>query len=208
MIFIDPKLWQVASGTPIGNVDEGDIIQLRENLVPVYFYVAKHDYESSLNGAGRTLVVRKDVYDDQRWDNDAENAYARSTLNRWFNNTYKNMLDPDVQAAMGTTKFYYTPGNGKNTVGTLGRAIFALSLTELGQSQTDANTEGSALPIASTLQVAYRNGSSTTQWTRSPNTLYTGSAWRMSPYGVANSYYCGSTSGSRPVFTLPSDFRI
>ena len=201
MIFIDRKLWQVASETPIGNVDVGDIIQLRENLVPVDFYVAKHDYESSLNGAGRTLVVRKDVYDDQRWDNDNENAYARSTLNRWFNNTYKNMLDPDVQAAMGTTKFYYTPGNGKNTVGTLGRAIFALSVTELGYSHAYANTEGSALPIAATL------GRSSAQWTRSPDTNNTYGVFMMG-FGSVRSLSCNTSYGSCPAFTLPSDFLI
>ena len=68
MIFIDPKLWAVASGKPLGNFSEGDIIQLNEGGVPVDFYVAKHDYESGLNGAGRTLVVRKDVYDNRAWD--------------------------------------------------------------------------------------------------------------------------------------------
>ena len=40
-------------------------------------------------------------------------------------------------------------------MGTLERAIFALSLTELGQSHTYVNTEGSALPIASTLRIAH-----------------------------------------------------
>ena len=208
MIFIDPKLWAVASGTPIGNVAVGDIIQLRENLVPVDFYVAKHDYESGLNGAGRTLVVRKDTYDDRVWDSGNVNAYASSDLDSWFNSTYKNMLDADIRSLIGTTKIRYTPGNGNNTVGTLERAIFALSLTELGQSHSYANTEGSALPIASTLRIAYRNGSATTQWTRSPCTNYTRRAWRLNSNGGVGDVGCYGTGGSRPVFTLPSDFRI
>lgn len=55
----------VESGTAIGDLDEGAIIKLNESGAPVEFYVAKHDYEPDLNGAGRTLVVRKDVYDQR-----------------------------------------------------------------------------------------------------------------------------------------------
>ena len=208
MIFIDRKLWQVASETPIGNVDEGDIIQLRENLVPVDFYVAKHNYESGLNGTGRTLVVRKDTYDNRVWDSGNVNAYASSDMDSWFNSTYKNMLDADIRSLIGTTKIRYTPGNDNNTVGTLERAVFALSLTELGRSSPYANTEGSALPIASTLRIAYRNGSATTQWTCSPYTYNTVGAWRLSSDGKIGTSNCYNLRGSRPVFTLPSDFRI
>ena len=196
------------SGPSLSDFQEGTLIKIRENGTPVDFYVAKHDYESGLNGAGRTLVVRKDTYDDRVWDNGNVNAYASSDLDSWFNSTYKNMLDADIRSLIGTTKIRYTPGNGNNTVGTLERAVFALSLTELGQSHTDANTEGSALPIASTLRIAYRNGSPTTQWTRSPCTINANFAVYLSSNGIVGYYYCYYTYGSRPAFTLPSDFRI
>lgn len=194
--------------TTLGNKSTGSIIKLKENGTLVDFYVAKHDYESGLNGAGRTLVVRKDTYDDRVWDNGNVNAYASSDLDSWFNSTYKNMLDADIRSLIGTTKIRYTPGNGNNTVGTLERAIFALSLTELGQSHTYANTEGSALPIASTLRIAYRNGSATTQWTRSPGTVNTNDAWRLNSNGNVDSYYCNNSHGSRPAFTLPSSLYV
>ena len=194
--------------TTLGNKSTGSIIKLKENGTLVDFYVAKHDYESGLNGAGRTLVVRKDTYDDRVWDNGNVNAYASSDLDSWFNSTYKNMLDADIRSLIGTTKIRYTPGNGNNTVGTLERAIFALSLTELGQSHTYANTEGSALPIASTLRIAYRNGSATTQWTRSPSTYNTGDAWRLGSDGGIYYYGCGNSGGSRPAFTLPSSLYV
>ena len=194
--------------TTLGNKSTGSIIKLKENGTLVDFYVAKHDYESSLNGAGRTLVVRKDTYDDRVWDSGNVNAYASSDLDSWFNSTYKNMLDADIRSLIGTTKIRYTPGNGNNTVGTLERAIFALSLTELGQSHSYANTEGSALPIASTLRIAYRNGSATTQWTRSPLTNGTLNAWWLSSNGGINSNFCSSSYGSRPAFTLPSSLYV
>lgn len=194
--------------TTLGNKSTGSIIKLKENGTLVDFYVAKHDYESSLNGSGRTLVVRKDTYDDRVWDSGNVNAYASSDLDSWFNSTYKNMLDADIRSLIGTTKIRYTPGNGNNTVGTLERAIFALSLTELGQSHTYANTEGSALPIASTLRIAYRNGSATTQWTRSPNTDNTNYAWGLDSNGYIGNGYCNGSGGSRPAFTLPSSLYV
>ena len=194
--------------TILGNKSTGSIIKLKENGTLVDFYVAKHDYESSLNGSGRTLVVRKDTYDDRVWDSGNVNAYASSDLDSWFNSTYKNMLDADIRSLIGTTKIRYTPGNGNNTVGTLERAIFALSLTELGQSHSYANTEGSALPIASTLRIAYRNGSPTTQWTRSPYTGSASNAWGLSSDGDIGYGNCYRSSGSRPAFTLPSTLSV
>lgn len=192
----------------LGSVAVGTLVKLNENGSPVDFYVAKHDYESGLNGAGRTLVVRKDTYDDRVWDNGNVNAYARSDLDSWFNRTYKNMLDADIRSLIGTTKIRYTPGNGNNTVGTLERAIFALSLTELGLSYTYANTEGSALPIASTLRIAYRNGSRTAQWTRSPYTDGSDNAWRLSAKGSVDNARCNYSIGARPAFTLPATVLI
>lgn len=193
--------------TTLGNKATGSIIKLKENGTLVDFYVAKHDYESGLNGSGRTLVVRKDCYDNRVWDSGNVNAYAGSDIDTWFNGTYKNMLDATIRSLIGTTKIRYTPGNGNNTVGTLERSIFALSLTELGESHSYANVEGSALPIASTLKIAYLNGNANTQWTRSPYTGGTCSAWGLGSVGVSGSN-CGSARGSRPAFTLPSDLYV
>lgn len=198
------KAFPVPPLPSLAEMAEGTLVKMNESGAPVEFYVAKHDYESSLNGAGRTLVVRKDTYDDRVWDNGNVNAYASSDLDSWFNSTYKNMLDADIRSLIGTTKIRYTPGNGNNTVGTLERAIFALSLTELGQSHSYANTEGSALPIASTLQIAYQGGSATTQWTRPPATNNRVSSFFQNSNGTFGAVACTSTYGSRPCFTLPS----
>ena len=194
--------------TTLGNKSTGSIIKLKENGTLVDFYVAKHDYESSLNGAGRTLVVRKDVYDQRQWHSSNVNAYASSTIDSWLNSTYKNLLDADIRSLIGTTKIRYTPGNGNWNVSTLERSVFLLSLTELGESHTYANTEGSALPIASTLKIAYQNGSPTYQWTRSPLTDDTDGAWRLGSSGDIGYSGCTGTGGSRPAFTLPSSLYV
>ena len=194
--------------TTLGNKSTGSIIKLKENGTLVDFYVAKHDYESGLNGAGRTLVVRKDVYDIRAWHSSNVNAWANCTMRSWLNSTYKALLDSDIQELMGTTTYYYTPGNGNTTVTTRSDAVFLLSGTELGKSTSYLNVEGSALPIASTLQIAYQGGSATTQWTRSPYTYDASSAWRLGSDGGIGSNYCANTDGSRPAFTLPSSLYV
>ena len=195
--------------TTLGNKSVGSIVKLEENGVLVDFYVAKHDYENGLNGSGRTLVVRKDCYDTRQWHTSNVNAYATSAIDTWLNSTYKNLLDADIRGVIGTTKIKYTPGNGNTTVGTLERAIFLLSVTELGRSASYANTEGTALSIASSLQIAYLNGSAVVQWTRSPYTNDTNYAYCLNTNGNVHYYHCCfSTYGSRPAFTLPSTLSV
>lgn len=194
--------------TTLGNKSVGSIVKLKENGVLVDFYVAKHDYENGLNGSGRTLVVRKDCYDTRQWHTSNVNAYATSAIDTWLNSTYKNLLDADIRGVIGTTKIKYTPGNGNTTVGTLERAIFLLSVTELGRSASYANTEGTALSIASSLQIAYLNGSAVVQWTRSPYTNSTSVAYYLGTNGSVSNGSCGNTYGSRPAFTLPSTLSV
>lgn len=194
--------------TTLGNKSVGSIVKLKENGVLVDFYVAKHDYENGLNGSGRTLVVRKDCYDTRQWHTSNVNAYATSAIDTWLNSTYKNLLDADIRGVIGTTKIKYTPGNGNTTVGTLERAIFLLSVTELGRSASYANTEGTALSIASSLQIAYLNGSAVVQWTRSPYTSSTSNAYFLRTNGNVYNYNCNNTYGSRPAFTLPSTLSV
>lgn len=194
--------------TTLGNKSVGSIVKLKENGVLVDFYVAKHDYENGLNGSGRTLVVRKDCYDTRQWHTSNVNAYATSAIDTWLNSTYKNLLDADIRGVIGTTKIKYTPGNGNTTVGTLERAIFLLSVTELGRSASYANTEGTALSIASSLQIAYLNGSAVVQWTRSPYTYSTSNAYYLNTVGDVNHYSCSDAYGSRPAFTLPSALSV
>ena len=194
--------------TTLGNKSVGSIVKLKENGVLVDFYVAKHDYENGLNGSGRTLVVRKDCYDTRQWHTSNVNAYATSAIDTWLNSTYKNLLDADIRGVIGTTKIKYTPGNGNTTVGTLERAIFLLSVTELGRSASYANTEGTALSIASSLQIAYLNGSAVVQWTRSPSTNGTSSAYFLFTGGDVYYHRCYDPYGSRPAFTLPSTLSV
>lgn len=185
----------------------GSIVKLKENGVAQEFYVAKHGYPTS--GNGRTLLVRRYIYDTRQWHTSNVNAYASCALDSWFNNTYYNLLDADIKAQIAAVAIPYTPGNGNNSVTTLSRKVFALSVTELGRTASYANVEGSALPIASTLQIAYNSsGSAVVQWTRSPSTNYTDFACYLYTNGSVYDGGCTNAFGARPAFTLPSSLSV
>ena len=198
-----------SSGIPLSTVALGDILMLNENGSTVPFYVCKHDYESGLNGAGRTLLVRKDCYDNRAF-NSKNNAFSSSSMDTWLNNTWLKLLDADIQAAISKTKFYYTTGNGKNTVTTLQRAVFLLSVTELGKSSGYANTEGTALSsaVCRQLAIAYYDGYATVQWTRTPMKSDTFYVFCLSTDGGLDRRMSGNLNSSRPAFTLPDTFPV
>ena len=210
MVIVSKQLTVPSLDKQLSNYAEGDIVKIIENGSPVEFYVGKHNYESVLNGTGRTLVVRKDCYDYRAWHSSNVNAWATCSMRSWLNSTYLNMLDADIRSLIGTTKYYYTPGNGNWSVTTRSDAVFLLSAYELGESASASffNNEGTTLPNATNYQTANMNGSAVLQWTRSPYTSNTSSAIFLYLTGYAYYAPCIRTDGSRPVFTLPSSTKF
>lgn len=204
-----PAMEAPVTGIVLADIAEGSIVKLNEDGKPVEFYVAKHNYESSLNGAGRTLLVRKDCYDLRQWDSGSRNGYDYSEIDEWLNAGYIALLGADVREAVGQTEIHYTiSGDGANDLSTMMRSVFLLSLTEFGLSEKGSvNEEGAALPIASVLRVANYNGEAVTQWTRSPywvnpwlfDQVALVDDWGKSTFDVVSQY-----AYSRPAFTLPA----
>nr|DAE36789.1 MAG TPA: hypothetical protein [Caudoviricetes sp.] len=198
-----------ARKTTLAELAEGSIIRLAEGDSLARFIVAKHDYESGLNGTGRTLVVRKDCYSEERWNSYSNgNAYASGNIDNWLNYVYKDLLSTIPKPAIEPVKIRYTIGNKNNTVSTLQREIFLLSATELGVTDPYINTEGSALKIASSLRIAYKNGSLCIQWTRSPYKRGDNSVVYFGTNGNIGTDTCSAEHGSRPAFTLPSTIDV
>lgn len=194
-----------ASYIALSTIAEGSLVKLTENGMPVEFYIAKHNYESGLNGAGRTLLVRKECYDNRVWNTSQVAQFPSSSICSWLNSEYKALHNEQVQSLMGATKFYGTVGNGDHSVTTFSKAVFLLSGTELGASSTYMNAEGSQLPTYATLMVATMNGSAVIQWTRSTSTYFSDYyAYYMNETGgTANHDVSAFSHGSRPCFTLP-----
>lgn len=202
MVIVSRQLTVPSIGKQLSDYAEGDIVKILENNIPTEFYVAKHNYESGLNGNGRTLVVRKDCYDKRQRDiSGSDYDYANSNIDTWLNGAYKNLLSDNIQNLIETTKFYYT--ESYNNIGILNRAIFLLSATELGYSDYYINIEGVELSISNILKITFLNNIATSQWTRSTSKYFNGSILVTSA-GNVDSGFSSKNNGSRPVFTLPS----
>ena len=212
--------YDISFGTSIGELEEGTLVKLSELGSPVEFYIAKHDYESGLNGAGRTLLVRKELEGVRKWDSNksTETRYAVCTLDSWFNGEYKERFASFVQVAMGTTKFYYTISGDNKTVTTLERSIFTPSAYEMfGATQANdnysaCNVEGSVLPIASILRAVLYDDGYPRQWSRSVN-VYGNTNAQVLTIGYTkmkgqNAGTTNSTNCPRPCFTLPASMKI
>ena len=199
-----------SKGIPLNTITPGAILYLNESGSPVPFYVCKHDYESGLNGAGRTLLVRKDCSDNKAFNRSGYNRYAGGEMDTWLNDTWIKLLDTNVQSGMSETKFYYTAWAG-NSVTSLQRAVFLLSWAELGKSPPSTNAEGTALDadVIEKLRPAYKNGKTATNWTRTPDRSNRQYAYVMSDYnGGYVKYDISFSYASRPAFTLPGTFPV
>lgn len=170
------------SATAIANdmsdMADGSTVKILEGGNYVDFIIATRDYESSLNGTGGTLLVRKEMLGVPAWNNTAVNAYSGSTIDTYINDNFKNALSSYVQSKIRRTKFYYTPGNGNKSLSTLSRDVFLLSAKELAYNDSyngqmwgkGCNGEGTLLPTA--LKI-FESCQSTNQqlyiaWTRTP----------------------------------------
>ncbi len=202
----------------LGSLSEGSIVKIKRNGNFQEFYVAKHDYESGLNGAGRTLLVAKNNFTCS-WSSGGTpgasgNTYDISNIDAYLNGTYKNSFEADALSCIGETKFYYLKYRSDTSLSTLSRSFFLLSASELG-SNNNSLEDGTAIPIASQLI------SSEYQ------TLYTRSVGDTSSYGASsvivigyeegdyNDYqtygYCldpRSKKDCRAAFTLPSSLTV
>lgn len=225
MIFIDPKLWQVASKKPAGDYVVDDIVQLRENLVPVDYIVVHQGLPSSMYDAScdGTWLLRKDIAENRAWDRGNSNVLETSDIQAYLNGDWMNRYDLDVAQAIKQVKIPYCVGGGSATVNSgangLSCKIFLLSSKEVGwDSSENPNfpNDGAKLSYfldgtgssANRKRVATLNGSAAYWWLRSPQTGNTNLVWHVSTFGSYYVWYANDSYGVRPALVLPSDFRI
>ena len=209
---------------------------LMEGSTKVKFYVLAHNYESGLNGKGRTLFCRESpatsgVHNVSKLDTYLVN---NSGEDAWYKNTYVNKFSGEVRKLIGMTKYIgqyvhmtYTQsgnptGNAEIDSETYESSFFPLSTAEVALR---AFADGSALSSAAISRIASiqtRYGSGI--WTRSPSRVLTGTNSKDFPkYYYANSQYISDASGSSvttaegtygsrygylPCFTLPETLYI
>ena len=206
----------------LGAKAAGSIVKLRENGALVDFIVANQgkpasgNYDDSCNG---TWLVRKDIHSNRTWDS-SNNDYANSDVHSWLNNTYLNLLDADIKAAVKRVKIPYRKGSGTSTSVTSGAnglscKVFLLSMKEVGLSPSYAPSEGATLSYFSaggnTARKANLNGSPAEWWSRSPNCyngIYDYYACTVTSSGDSDGWRVTGSYGVRPAFILPSDLSV
>lgn len=221
----------------IKNLAIGDgFVYLMEGSTKVKFYALSHNYESRLNGKGRTLFCRESPAGSGTHTTSAKEDYGVDSNNEdaWYKNTYVNKFSGEVRKLIGMTKYIgqyvymtYTQsgkptGNAKINSKTYESSFFPLSTAEVALR---AFADGSALSSAAISRIASiqtRYGSGI--WTRSPSRVLTGTnSTGFLKYYYANSQYISGASGSSlstaegtpgssygylPCFTLPETLYI
>lgn len=221
----------------IKNLAIGDgFVYLMEGSTKVKFYALSHNYESRLNGKGRTLFCRESPAGSGTHTTSAKEDYRVDSNNEdaWYKNTYVNKFSGEVRKLIGMTKYIgqyvymtYTQsgdptGNAEIDSETYESSFFPLSTAEVALR---AFADGSALSSAAISRIASiqtRYGSGI--WTRSPSRVLTGTNSKGFPkYYYANSQYISGASGSSvttaegtygssygylPCFTLPETLYI
>lgn len=213
-------------------------VYLMEGSTKVKFYVLAHNYESSLNGKGRTMFCRENPA-----TNGTRTANRRSDASYWpsclecsyYRNTYLANFTTTVKSWIGSTKIHvnslHNPfGNSSPDynmdVTSAGFSFFAISSVELGVSRFGSYnySDGTTLSTAARTRLAAIHSYSDF-WTRSPgpsNTDHKTDSDGDRTYYFANGMYVQSASGASfnleqawnynigylPCFTLPETLYI
>jgi hypothetical protein len=181
-----------SAGKKLSEYAVGSIVYLNENGTPVEFYVACHNYESGLNGKGRTLLVRKHCLVKMKWSSANNNIYSTSSVDEWLTTSYKERLDSRIQNIIGETSIYSLQNN---SLATLKRSVFLLSVGELGGS--NSVKEGTTLPNVESIKMTDKN-----QWTRTQYPNYN-EVYYLSTNGIFYTTFSTESSYVRPALTLP-----
>lgn len=211
-------------------------VYLMEGSTKVKFYVLAHNYESVLNGKGRTLFCRESPATSGMHIGHGGYSYRvnDNIEDTWYKNTYANKFSDKVRGLIGTTKYigqnvrmsYTQIGNPSKAVldsGTYESSFFPISTAEVGGSDFSDGSALSSAAISRISGIRTRYGSGI--WTRSPSLTLTGNSTSGFPerYYYANGQYISSASGSSlsttegtygssygylPCFTLPETLYI
>lgn len=197
----------LVSGVPIDELTPGTPIYITENNVATQFYIAKHDYESGLNGMGRTLLIRAHIVKNDVFG--SNQFYDNSTLDKYFNETYPSLFSDFVQSLMSNTSFRWKPGlYAQETIYT--KKAFALSMTEYGLSGFYIPVEGTSLPIRGLFNAIALEANDHRLWSRtadfgSSSTMAVSVLESYNGEIRADSYYCYVSYGYLPAFSLPGE---
>lgn len=195
-------------------------VYLMEGNTKVKFYALAHNYESGLNGNGRTLFCRESPPASGYWG--TYDCHGNTTNSvRWrdgrcysyLNSTYYNKFNSATKSFISQTKCYCYVGGytGRGYVASISCSILALSATECYGGHGDASEILSSKAKSRLSSIISNFGRAVWSRTVSPkataedNNEYMQAGIAISASGLVDDYNnIASQYGYLPCFTLPA----
>ena len=204
-----------------GSLAVGSSVFTNVNGVKTEFLVVHQGKPSSLydDSCNGTWLLMKDCYENRQWHNGSSNKYEGSDIHTYLNSTFLNLFSSNIKDVIKQVKIPYRKNGGYGTnqssANGLSCKIFLLSGYEVGWTSSDHQyfpQDGAKLSYfesgtgtsANNKRIAYRNGSATNWWLRSPDTDDSSFVWRVSSDGNYGRYDAATSYGVRPAFIIPS----
>lgn len=125
--------------TSLGDLAEGTIVPMLERGSKVNYIVAKHNYQSDVNGGGHTMLIRAGVLGSYEWENSNSSSYELPEYAKYdtdskipdvLENYYQGVFDALTLAACKPVRIKYSP-NGSTVTSTRSHRFFILSRGDL-----------------------------------------------------------------------------
>ena len=192
----------------------GSIVKIKVNGAVEDFIVVHQGLPSSIydDSCDGTWVLLKDIYVTNRFSNNGYNSYKDSNIHSYLNNTFYDLIDSDIRAAIKQVKIPYWKGKGNSgSLATgangLSTKVFLLSSYEVGKlNGYYIPQDGAELDYfeSDSARIAYYGGRAEYWWLRSPVTSGDSNPWVVDSRGSVESYSSANNFGVRPAFILPS----
>lgn len=125
--------------TSLGDLAEGTIVPMLERGSKVNYIVAKHNYQSDVNGGGHTMLIRAGVLGSYEWENSNSSSYELPEYAKYDTDSqipdvlesyYQSAFDELTLAACKPVRIKYSP-NGSTVTSTKSHRFFILSRGDL-----------------------------------------------------------------------------
>lgn len=194
--------------TALKNKSIGSIIKIKiNNNVTDFILTNLGAPDSSYKNANGAWLTQKNIYKNQVFNSSNDQAYAKSSIKTWLENTYLNYIDSKLQPYILTPTLPITTGSsiGATTITT---KVFLLSMTETGA--TTLSKDGSKLSYFSddNSRIAYYNNSAKFWWTRSPDAVGPRQVYCVLTNGNYNFFRADNLYGVRPTFIVDSSLLV
>lgn len=204
--------------TRLGDMAVGSTVKIKVNGTVKDFIIAHQGSPSSIydDSCDGTWVLLKDIYVTNRFSDNGYNSYKDSNIHSYLNNTFYDLIDSDIRAAIKQVKIPYWKGksnSGSLATGANGLStkVFLLSSYEVGKlNGYYIPQDGAKLDYfeSDSTRIAYYNGSAERWWLRSPVTNGDSNPWVVESDGSVESYGSSNSFGVRPAFVLLSSLVV